>query len=650
MRLSLLAVILLPLVTRAQAPLQPQSSQLRNGLVACWKLEELSGTRYDCVGTNHLTDNNNVAGVIGKVGYCGQFVASSNRFLSCASSPQVQGGDHSYTISCWFRETSFPSSANFTLVSKDQNGGGKREYTLEHNKNTGSLRFYVAKAVDSLVIVDSTFSPISAETWYHAVAWVDATAKTISVSVNNNTPQTTTYTGSLQAASTSPFEIGAQAYAAFEDYFDGEIDEVCLWNRALSSQERTTLYQSGIGLGGPYLIYSQAPFKCLPASGWYGSDVAANGNIVGFYKGAVHGWQNYGCLSSADKRFTSWCGADGVVYVGEKNINGPWSYYALGAWGAGGDADHDYASMAITSMGWIHAFYGCHDTPLFYKRSTTTDSVALWGSRETNSATASYPATVCDQSDKLYLFYRTLNRYLDMQTSFDNGTNWSGAIHLIDSLSADLWTYHGGIALGSEAQNAINICWTWRYNPSPQSTDIRQYTNIYYMRSVDGGTNWTKSDGTPYVLPVTPATAELVYTGAMVLPCSLVCDTNNAPHILFIQSNATNSYAQDSALKLASLSLGSWSVQTLPISSWYQLPNLMIDARNCFVAVGVSPVLNSFQVMGAYATNAVSWRTNQITSTLKPSRTLIGFPKSSHDVVGFTWADEEGNVRYSERQ
>jgi hypothetical protein len=68
-----------------------------------------------------------------------------------------------------------------------------------------------------------------------------------------------TLTGSVPASifnSSEPFIIGRYDNDA---YADGQIDEVGIWSRALSSTEVTKLYNGGAGLQYPFFPFSPFP-------------------------------------------------------------------------------------------------------------------------------------------------------------------------------------------------------------------------------------------------------------------------------------------------------------------------------------------------------------------------------------------------------
>lgn len=216
---------------------------LYTSLVSFWELEEASGSRADAAGTNTLTDNATVTSGTGKVGTGATFTAANSEFLSHTSNSDLQTGDVDWTISLWFKATS--TAALQSVLSKHNETSGNAEYSILITTDP-VVRVYTFRATDSQAIINSSVT-LSNGTWYHVVTSHDATADTISVWVNLTADSAGTG-GALQAAGTAPFYIGGRAYAASLLPFDGMIDQVGLWKRVLTSQERTDLYNGGAGL------------------------------------------------------------------------------------------------------------------------------------------------------------------------------------------------------------------------------------------------------------------------------------------------------------------------------------------------------------------------------------------------------------------
>lgn len=94
-------------------------------------------------------------------------------------------------------------------------------------------------------------SMIATGAWYFLAGWYDHTVGahgTVYVQINNGT----TYSTALSAAKGNGARyvaIGDLGHAdvAFGD-FDGGVDEVGIWNTALTADQRTALYNAGNGL------------------------------------------------------------------------------------------------------------------------------------------------------------------------------------------------------------------------------------------------------------------------------------------------------------------------------------------------------------------------------------------------------------------
>lgn len=104
-------------------------------------------------------------------------------------------------------------------------------------------------------VADTTTSVISNGTWYHVAAVFDQTAKTIQLYVDGTAQSLTKVAGTCgtatatvldysacataTASSTHDFVIGASHVNS--EHFDGEIDDVRVYNRVLSAAEINAL-------------------------------------------------------------------------------------------------------------------------------------------------------------------------------------------------------------------------------------------------------------------------------------------------------------------------------------------------------------------------------------------------------------------------
>lgn len=219
-------------------------SALYQSLVAYWDLDEVSGTREDDIGSSDLTDVNTVTSASAKQSNGAVFDKANNEALTRASSAALQAGDISFGFFGWVNFAAVAGD-NY-IVSKDSASAGKREYILGLN-GTPRMQFGVFTATDSQKNA-IWGSASSTATWYFFVAWHDATADTVNISIDNGTPVSAATGGALQAASDATFALGATAYDITVYDASCTLDEVGYFKGYVpDADDRTFLYNAGAG-------------------------------------------------------------------------------------------------------------------------------------------------------------------------------------------------------------------------------------------------------------------------------------------------------------------------------------------------------------------------------------------------------------------
>jgi hypothetical protein len=214
-------------------------------LVAYWKLDEASGTRNDSVGTSHLTDVNTVTSATGKIGNAASFDRTSAEALTVADNAALSMGDLDFSISLWVNFPTAPGGAYYPgIIGK---WATTHEYILAYDGDTNNLYWSVSS--DGTAETNLETGPLSANTWYHVVAFHDSINNQIGLVINAGTPDTTAWSGGVFNG-TSNLTLGD--WIGY--YWLGLIDEVGIWKRLLTSTERTQLYNSGAGLAYPFAI------------------------------------------------------------------------------------------------------------------------------------------------------------------------------------------------------------------------------------------------------------------------------------------------------------------------------------------------------------------------------------------------------------
>lgn len=233
-----------------------RSLELKRALAAYWKLNEANGNRADSVGATTLTDNNTVLSAAGKLGTAADFELSTSEYLSASSNAAVGTGDVDFTLAAWIKAESIDGTTlNHTIFGKDATAvGADREYVLRITGGGSPVfTFIVYKSGPTAVILNATaFGAPATATWYFVVAWHDFNADMIYLQINNGVVYAQATGGALQAAGAGEFRLGARNSAGNPDYFDGLIDEAGIWKRILSPEERTALYNGGVGLSYPF--------------------------------------------------------------------------------------------------------------------------------------------------------------------------------------------------------------------------------------------------------------------------------------------------------------------------------------------------------------------------------------------------------------
>lgn len=101
-------------------------------------------------------------------------------------------------------------------------------------------------------VANQAGAPATGE-WYFLVAWQQGT--TLGIQVNGGTPDTATMAGT-PLDRTVTFHVGRINAGA--GYWDGLIDELGFWTRALTEEERTALWNDGDGCAYPFTACSGA--------------------------------------------------------------------------------------------------------------------------------------------------------------------------------------------------------------------------------------------------------------------------------------------------------------------------------------------------------------------------------------------------------
>jgi hypothetical protein len=200
-----------------------------DGCISYYKLDESSGAVIDEVNNNNGTDEGATTGVTGVLNTAYSFDGNDginlNTWLNITSY-----WNNNYSISVW-ANTSTLSSYGHIWYS-----GTTTVKLLRYDD------YFRIEAWDGASNHAFRSATITTDTWYHVVVTRN-TVDGMKMYVNAGTPTYNSTTDNA-IANTQNTRLGRTDGG---EYFTGTLDEVGFWNRELTAEEVTTLYNSGAG-------------------------------------------------------------------------------------------------------------------------------------------------------------------------------------------------------------------------------------------------------------------------------------------------------------------------------------------------------------------------------------------------------------------
>jgi len=204
-----------------------------SNMVSWWDGE---GNADDIIGTNSGTLQNGTSFSPGKVGQAFS-LDGTNDYVTVPSSPDLNFGSNPFTISTWIK-TSQTGSWKRIVAKRDPTGGGYW-YSLVINDSRARLELCAGCNLDSGSIVNDG-------EWHLIVVTRDRTANMFNMYIDGILENTRTDNGfAFDNGIGSPLEIGKWASESYGGTYAGLIDEVQIFNRALTADEIAAIYNAG---------------------------------------------------------------------------------------------------------------------------------------------------------------------------------------------------------------------------------------------------------------------------------------------------------------------------------------------------------------------------------------------------------------------
>ena len=235
------------------------TSTLDSSIYGAWNGENNAN---DSVSTNHGTLMNGCTFTTGKVGQAFSF-DGVNDYVALPNNSLNLTGD--FTIAFWFYHT---ASGAQTLISNlyyqttptnIYKGWGL--YIDNLSSSTNKLGFIIPRQITDYVGFEFNTS-LTLNAWNHVI--ITRVSGVDTYAWINNTLSTTTYTGPINSGNkiidpsyhtTQRVSIGAQNGSGTPATFmsaNSKIDGLTIWNKQLTSDERTQLYNLGTGTQYPF--------------------------------------------------------------------------------------------------------------------------------------------------------------------------------------------------------------------------------------------------------------------------------------------------------------------------------------------------------------------------------------------------------------
>lgn len=254
-----------------------QSTSLYYRLVAFWKLD---GNGNDLLNQYHTSTDNNITYNNTATRHTAIFNGSSSYYIAPTLTPVA--GSNYLSISLWFY-TSVADTC--TLISEYSTVINNNAFFLNLDEtSTRSLYFSVQNGdgdSGSKYAYTNTLA-YSLNTWNHVVCVFDGTQtgnSNICKMYINGSQVTLNFVGTwgtvVNPNITYPLWIGSLFNNLATNSFNGQMDNIGVWNRPLTEKDITTLYEDGLQLPSAYKIVNYWPLQSDTVS-----EIATNTGIA----------------------------------------------------------------------------------------------------------------------------------------------------------------------------------------------------------------------------------------------------------------------------------------------------------------------------------------------------------------------------------
>lgn len=237
---------------------------------------------------------------------------------------------------------------------------------------------------------------------------------------------------------------------------------------------------------------------------------------------------------------------------------------------------HRTPSMLIDDEGYIYVFYGSHGDDTLGKRTTNPLDITSWTACAPIVGSTTYPQPHQLEEDYVLVLHR-LGRDLSVLRSNNKGASWFSQVKIVEAPAGPptVGVYSISVSETGDFPRKLHVVWT----TLNFSTQVRKH--LWYAQTTDG-LNWSRSNGTPYTLPIAAESAEKIFDSGTDQVNTQDIQLDSAGNVYVLVSHGENG-GNDAALggpwyfKLVKKVAGVWTDFSVGAVGDHQFDNGCLD-------------------------------------------------------------------------
>jgi len=221
----------------------PQLNFINQNLGAYWNMDETPNTTT--VADSSGNGNNGTSSINSNIsnGWYGRARTfnGSNQVINVGNGSSLSPGSNSFTISAWIKTS---SSTSQKIYAKDNcSSGSLIQFDVQ---NTNIVRFQIGNSSRTTSLVNST-STVADGNWHHVVGMRDTASGTLKVYIDGVLDNSASDSIAGQSINNAVNATIGRCGTFNTEVFNGSIDELRIYNTALTNSQVSLLYANSAG-------------------------------------------------------------------------------------------------------------------------------------------------------------------------------------------------------------------------------------------------------------------------------------------------------------------------------------------------------------------------------------------------------------------